>query len=65
MKENESISVPALFDTEKEYKRIFKQHPDSHLNQAKSIQEIHKLVPELKLLDAPELMRLLDRKSVV
>lgn len=59
MKENESISVPALFDTEKEYKRIFKQHPDSHLNQAKSIQEIHKLVPELKLLDAPELMRLL------
>lgn len=64
MKENESINVPAFSDTEKEYKRIFKQYPDSHLDQAKSIQEIHKLVPELKeLLDVPELMRLLPLQA--
>lgn len=60
MKKNESIRVPAFTDTEKEYKKIFEQYPDAHLNQAKSIQEIHTLVPELvALLDAPELMRLL------
>lgn len=60
MERNESFKVPVFTDTEKKYKKIFQQYPDANLNQAKSIQEIHKLVPELMdLLDAPELLRLL------
>lgn len=60
MDKNERIKVPCFTDTEKKYKKFFEQYPNAHLNRAKSIQEIHKLVPELvELLDAPELMRLL------
>lgn len=60
MEINETFKVPVFTDTEKQYKRIFEQYPNAYLNQAKSIQEIHSLVPELiKLLDAPEFMRLM------
>lgn len=60
MERNESLKIPVFTDTEKEYKKIFEQYPNANLNRAKSIQEIHSLVPELMdLLDAPELLRLL------
>lgn len=60
MNKNKILKIPAFTDTEKRFKKIFNKYPDAHLDQAKSIQEIHKLVPELMdLLDIQELMRLL------
>lgn len=64
MEKNKNIKVPDLTDTERKYKKIFEQYPDANLDQAKSIQEIHKLVPELaSLFDVPELMGLLPLQS--
>lgn len=55
MKKSKQLNIPVLTETEKNYKRIYKQYASAHLDQAKSIQEIHTLVPELiNYLNTPE-----------
>lgn len=55
MKHHKNMRIPVLTDLEKEYKRIFRQYSSAHLDQAKSIQEIHTLVPEAaSCLGTPE-----------
>lgn len=61
MQKNSNWKVPPLSVTEKSYKRIFTQHPEAKLDQAKSLQEIHQLVPELKeLFNAPDFLHLMS-----
>lgn len=61
MEKFKQLSIPVLTDTEKNYRRIFKQYPNAHLDQTKSVQEIHKLVPELiDYLNAPETVHALS-----
>lgn len=61
MEKFKQLRIPVLTDTKKNYRRIFKQYPNAHLDQAKSIQEIHKLVPELiDYLNAPETVHALS-----
>lgn len=60
MQRNTDVTIQIFTDTEKKYKQIFEQYPDAHLNQAKSIQEIHKLVPKLKnLMDIADHLKLM------
>ena len=45
--EHSRIIIPPLTAEEQEYKRIYLQYPQARLDQAKTLKEIHALVPEL------------------
>ena len=47
-----TVPVPPLTADELEYKRIFLEHPEALLDQAKTLREIHALVPELAAREA-------------